>query len=281
MSGFCTGRRSVRSEMGRSHIKRRRSTAEPKPLPIDPMPFNVVEHGARYRRQDSCHPDGIQHILFVLDTSTSVSESEFNRAASALADLVIFFCKPIKIAVMTFDHEYFVEFCFNCFDNTCTGRQDTRAAFLSIVKDANRDGIRFTHTGGAAQCVCNVILTESCGLDPAANCIDVVFITDGQSNDPNRDICSDILCLHNRFGVNTFAIGIDNANMTELQCITDNDNNIGGDAFHLFNFLSFDEFETIFQELVEVLLIGASDPNGNPYTCIEPQLGAGTVACSA
>ena len=265
--------------MKRPHISRRRSAPEPDPLPIDPTPFNVLEHGARYRRQQSCQPDGIQHILFVLDTSGSISETEFYRVTNVLSELVLFFCKPIKMAVMTFDHEYFVEFCFNCFQNTCSGRQDTRHAFLAIVYGANRSGTRFTHTGGAAQCVCDVILTPSCGLDPAATCVDVVFITDGRSNDPNRDICTDILCLHNRFGVNTFALGIENYYYPELQCITDDDNNIGGDAFHLFDFPTFDAFEETFQNLTAVLASGSSDPNGDPYVCIDPQHGVGTVAC--
>lgn len=266
--------------MRKPRINQRRSAPEPEPLSIDPTPFNVLEHGARYRRQESCQPDGIQNILFVLDTSGSVSETEFNRVTSVLSDLVLFFCKPIKIAVMTFDHEYFVEFCFNCFQNTCTGRLDMRNAFLAIVYGANRSGTRFTHTGGAAKCVCDVILTPSCGLDPASSCIDVVFITDGRSNDPNRDICTDVLCLHNRFGVNTFALGIENANMAELECITDDDNNIGGDAFHLFDFDTFDEFFEIFQELIGVLQMGGTGPNGDPYVCIDPQEGVGTVSCN-
>ena len=193
-------------KLKRPHVNRRRSTAEPEPLPINPTPFNAMQHGARYRRQqdNSCHPDGIQHILFVLDVSGSVGEYNFHRVTAALSDLVLLFCRPIKIAVMSYDHEYFIEFCFNCFENTCAGRIATASA-IENINYYHGDGTRYTHTGGAAQCVCDVILTPSCGLDPAANCVNVVFITDSQSNDPNRDVCNDIRCLHNRFGVNTFA----------------------------------------------------------------------------
>ena len=75
--------------MKRPHINRRRSTAEPEPLPVDPTPFNFLEHGTRYRRQDTdCKPDGIQHILFVLDTSGSIGQANFNKVKEALSLLV-------------------------------------------------------------------------------------------------------------------------------------------------------------------------------------------------
>ena len=71
--------------MKRPHINSRHSTAEPEPLPVDPTPFNAMQHGARYRRQDNtCHPNGIQHILFVLDTSGSVREHNFYKVTTAL-----------------------------------------------------------------------------------------------------------------------------------------------------------------------------------------------------
>ena len=111
-----------------------------------------------------------------------------------------------------------------------------------------RGGIRYTHTAGAAQCVCDFMLSPTCGVDPTASCIDVVFLTDGKSNDPSREICSDIRCLHNRFGVNTYAIGIDNAHLPELLCITDDDIDVG--SLHLFNFHSFDDFEEAFHDVV-------------------------------
>ena len=241
-----------------------------------------MEHGARYRRQQdsSCYPDGIQHILFVLDASGSVGEANFNMMTTTLSRLVTLFCSPIKIAVMSFDHEYFVEFCFNCFENTCAGRQSTASA-IGNINYYHGDGTRYTHTGGAAQCVCDVILTPSCGLDLAANCIDVVFITDGRSNDPNRDVCTDILCLHNRFGVNTFAIGIGNADQSELECITEGDDGPGG--FHLFDFDSFDDFQAQIECAINRLATGATNPDGDPYICIDPDgptPGLGTDACN-
>ena len=270
-------RRSIRDEMMKLPKTNQKSAPdEPKPLPIDPIPFNIAEHGARYRRCD-CVPDGIQHILFVLDTSGSIDEADFNRVTSVLSELVVLFCKPIKIAVMTFDHEYFVEFCFNCFDNTCSGRLEASTAMSSIIYSHNREGTRYTHTGGAAQCVCDYMLSPTCGIPLDANCVDVIFITDAQSNDPNRDVCSDILCLHNRPGAKTFAMGIGIPDPAELECITDTDD-IDPNTFSFFNFASFDEFEIFFRDVVELLIMEAGNPDSD-FVCINPEAALGTNGC--
>ena len=269
------GKRSVLEEKRRPNLRKLRRSASPAPLAVDPIPFNIAQHGARYRRQTTCLPNGMQHILFVLDTSGSIAESTFNHVTSTLSGLLAFFCNPIKVAVMTFDHEYYVEFCFNCYDNTCLGRIGASAAMANIDYGFNRAGTRYTHTGGATQCVCDFMLTQTCGLDPTANCIDVVYLTDGRSNDPNRNVCDDISCLHNRFGVTTYAIGVENAVQSELDCITDADPG----EYHLFNFDTFDEFFVAFDELVTILASGAVNPNGDPYVCIGTQ-GVGIEACN-
>ena len=84
-------------------------------------------------------------------------------------------------------------------------------------------------------CVTTRSVYTICGLPIAANCIDVVFLTDGRSNDPSLDVCTEIRCLHNRRGVNTFAMEL----MQELECIVDPD--LGLDDYHVFDFLSFDD----------------------------------------
>ena len=262
--------------MKRPHTIRSRSTTETKPLPVDPAPFNVTEHGSRYRRQSqTCSGD--QYILIILDTSSSIGETEFNRLTDVISDLVLFFCRPIKVAMMTFDHEYFVEFCFDCFDNTCSGRAGARNAIRSVDHTFGCSGFRFTHTGGAAKCACDFMLSPACGVTPSADCIDVVFITDGRSNDLSSDVCSDVLCLHNGFGVTTYVIGIANAYHIELECIT----NADPGQFNLFNFQSFDEFEATLQEVTDVLLMGRAGPNGDPYVCVDPRVGPGLAGCVA
>ena len=251
------------------------TSAEPPPLPYDPTPFSIADYGARYRRRNRCKPDGIQHIVFVLDTSSSIGQAEFDRLTAALSALPPLFCRPIKIAVLTFDHEYFAEFCFDCFDNTCSGRLDAGSAIRKIRY--HRPGARFTHTAGAAKCVCDLILSRTCGLDIRSSCIDVVFITDGRSNDPYRNVCTEVRCLHNRFGVNTFAIGIGDINQSELDCIGEGDISHGQYAF---NFYSFYQFENVLQEIIEVLSRSYYDSSGDRYVCPNPRPSHGAEGCT-
>ena len=220
--------------------------------------------------------DEFRYILFVLDSSGSIGVTDFNRTIALLSQLVPLFCYPIKIAVMTFDHEYFVEFCFDEYDNTALGRILAGDAISNIqyIREGQGSSVRWTHTAGAAQCVCNYMLTGVCGLPVSTGCIDVVFLTDGQSNDPTLQICKEIRCLHDRRGVNVFAIGIGNFFMRELQCISDDD--LGLDDYHVFDFLSFNEFEEEFNTLLHLLLTSAT--NGpDAYKCVIPTTNPDTV----
>ena len=222
-----------------------------------------MEHGARYRRQTNCE---YQHILFVLDTSGSIGQEDFDRVTGLLGSLTTFFCNKLKIAVMTFDHEYFVEFCFDEHDNTDLGRQNAGIAISSIpyIRPGQGNETRWTHTAGAAQCVCEYMLTPTCGLDdPAADCINVIFVTDGRANDPTLNVCTEIDCLHNRRGVDTFAIGIGNRNELKLECMRENDLRL--DEYHLFNFETFDELEEQFQLIIRRL----RSPTNTDYLCAD------------
>ena len=184
---------------------------------------------------------------------------------NSISKFVKLVCKPVKIAVMTFNHNYQLEFCFDCYGNTCQDRNNTATKIQNIPY---RGGL--THTAGAARCACNFLLSQRCGLDPSANCIDVVFITDGYSNDPTRRICSEVSCLHNRAGVNTYAIGIGNGvRQSELNCITGSSNTNG-----IFNFQSVDEFNNAISEIVQRLLYSLINSSltgsENKYQCLNP-----------
>ena len=179
---------------------------------------------------------------------------------NSISKFVKLVCRPVKIAVMTFNHNYKLEFCFDCYGNTCHDRGNTATKIQNIPY---RGG--WTHTAGAARCACNFLLSQGCGLDRSANCIDVVFITDGRSNDPTRRICSEVSCLHNRAGVNTYAIGIGNHVLqSELNCITGSSNTNG-----IFNFQSVDEFNNAISQIVQRLLDSATGSE-NQYQCLNP-----------
>ena len=208
-----------------------------------PIPFDWIEHGShfRQRRQAQCN-NRVQNVLFVLDTSGSIGSSQFNRVKNALAKLTPLFCKKVQFALITFSSTVNLEFCFDCFQNTYSGRQDAQSA---IRNAPYRGGA--TRTAGTARCICEDLIHSSCGIDPTLSpaCLDVVFITDGKSNDPTLDVCQEVRCLHNRYGVNTYAIGINSGNgfqptynQAELDCIDHY-----SDAISAFNYESFSDFE--------------------------------------
>ena len=251
ISYVLAGKRSIlRERRARDPVERKhnRETERVSALDVTPIDFNWEEHHMRFRRQftdrPACHPNGTQYMLFLLDTSGSIGRTDFQRMTAAISKLVRLFCKPIKVAIMTFNHEFNLEFCFNCHENTCGGRTSMRDSILGIQY---RGGS--THTASATKCACDFLLSETCGLDSHANCISVVYITDGQSNDPNLEVCQEINCLHNRFGVRTFAFGIDNYDENELRCIGQN-----SDSTSIFRYESFNDFEASLQSATDRLV---------------------------
>ena len=117
-----------------------------------------------------------------------------------------------------------------------------------------------TNIGEAARCVCNELLDQyKCGLHPFS-CIDVVFITDGLSNGA-LDVCHEVGCLHNNQyrHINTYAIGINNYNETEIRCLSRNTEEV------VLGFESFNEFEGYLNNVTARLLLPV---NIGRYNCI-------------
>lgn len=269
---FLTGRRSLPT-------KPVQQTSHNEPSPTDtekahlnaPLPFEWKEHHHRFRRQQKCSRDDVQHVLFLLDTSGSISDDSFKRMKEAVGNLTFHFCRQVQIAVMTFNHEFNIEFCFDCYDNTCRERIEARAAINRITQ---RNG--WTHTGGATACACDVLLRQECGLPSNARCISVVYITDGRSNDPTRKVCEEVKCLHNRAGVETFAIGIDDdIDQDELNCIGEFSN-----IKSVFNFGSFAEFESAVTGIEERFIPSLTPaPGPSRYQCPNAINGSGGESC--
>ena len=154
-----------------------------------PIPFDWFEHGPRLRqrRQTQCD-NQVQNVLFVLDTSGSIGRTQFNRVKNALAKLTPLFCKQVQFTLITFSSHVNLEFCFNCFQNTYQGRLRAQSAIKSAPY---RGGL--TRTAGTARCICEDIIHSSCGIDTSSfTCLDVVFVTDGKSNDPSLDVCQEV-----------------------------------------------------------------------------------------
>ena len=198
----------------------------------------------------------IQTILLILDTSGSIGSSDFERMKRAMSNLIPHFCSKIQVAVITFSHTINLEFCFNCFDNTQDGRTDIQNAILAIPYRVGN-----THTGAATRCAIHDIFTSECGLHRGTNCVDVIYITDGRSNG-GFNVCNEVRCLHNAPSlsdkINVYAIGIGNANPTEIDCIAgDNDDKI-------FSQRNFNAFEALIASTTTRLV-----SNMPKYSCFD------------
>ena len=103
----------------------------------------IPSHQFRQRRQiDFCEDSNVKRsVLFVLDTSGSIGRQTFQRMTAALSSLTPFFCKPVQFALMTFNERRWLEFCFNCFENTLAGRT---AAGEAIANATYRYGLAHT-----------------------------------------------------------------------------------------------------------------------------------------
>ena len=240
---------------------------------ITPEPFNlddqlkaIDKHHRRQRRMSSCCDD--RYVFFILDTSGSIGNETFVKMVDSLSQLVPLFCKNTRIAAITFGTHVYHEFCFNCFENDDAFRTQLTNAVSSIPYHGG-----YTRTGKALKCACDEILTTACGLpseEEYKRCpapIDVVILTDGHSNGP-LEVCQTAKCLHNHtlYDINTFAIGVDNFDQAELDCIVDQSDLNVNNIFYIDNFT---ELYTLVQEIVTYL--STPGPSGEGYRkCYNP-----------
>ena len=262
---------------------------EPQPLAVNPLPFDYTKHHTRYRRQarsSNCEdPNSERHVLFMLDTSGSIGLNNYNMMTDLVSKLVRHFCRRTKIAMMMFNNKHYLDFCFDCYDNTCDGRRAARDRITSIPY---RRGA--THTAAATQCACDNILTPSCGFEANTTneaCLDVIYITDGHSNDPDLDVCDAVNCLYNKTNtdvkVYAFAIG-DTVNETELNCITRSQSH-GNALFKVPDFQSLSNATTdlgnLFSNQTYIDYLRVHNPNGPDCFTTNPHYpeGVGNADC--
>ena len=236
----------------------------PEPYNLDDQLKEINKPHHRRRRMSTCCNDD-RYVLFVLDTSGSIGRTTFTKMVKSLSDLVPVFCKNTRIAAMTFGTHIYHEFCFDCFENDDIYRTNLKEAVSSIPFHSGT-----THTGRALKCACDEILSTKCGLPSEEyykNCsapIDVVVITDGHSNGP-LDVCETAKCLRKQdvYDVNTFAIGVDNFDQTEMDCIVDKKDY---NAHNIFYVDDFTEFQKIINDILFYL---ALQPEDGGRTCFK------------
>ncbi len=171
-------------------------------------------------------------ILFVIDSSGSIGKEIFSgELINSVGTIGRITCGDTKFALLKFSSETYLEFCFDCYDHSNNGRE---SLIRRILQTKFLGG--GTNTGAAVSCAGNFMLKEDCGFIMSENrCIDIVIITDGQSNGP-YNVCQQIDCLH-RSPLAPFlkihAIGIGTAASEELSCIEKHTTTQydGGDSF--------------------------------------------------
>ena len=161
----------------------------------------------------------------MLDTSGSIPDSDFEAMNDALSCLIPLFCNPIKVTVMTFGHDFYIEFGFDCYDgNTCQDRKDTAAAIGAITHHKG-----WTYTGGAVQCVDELLTNQQIAVLMKIHVALMLYslLHDGRSNGPLnacREINQSRLLSDRR--VKIHSIGIGNVNENEINCLSGSESGI-------------------------------------------------------
>ena len=266
-----TGKRSVEEESPNESLQANlQSVAEETDIPV--LPFNMEEvvgaiH-ARRRRQicpdSDTQPaqDPIRYVLFILDTSGSIGNPSFQDVKQILADISATLCDHLRVALLTYSHEFNLEFCFKCYNN----RNDIFGAIMNTVY---RGGL--THSTAATRCACQTMLTKECGLPQGVHTpnIDVVYLTDGRHNGhcPGTTLADELDCFHSdtRLNINTYAIGIGRASLDSVNAMAKVRD---PDDAHVFNVDTFADLKVLFALIMD-LLSSDDDEDGVPdYSCI-------------
>ena len=199
------------------------------PFDLDKELSHIKAH--RQKRQGSNQKD--KYVLYILDSSGSIGETNFKNLRNVTAQFSLFYCPGTKIAVMSYSSNVYRNYCFNCDQ---TGTLPRYNAILNIPYHS-----RSTASGDAIHCACDYMLNSPCGFprtnSQSAPDLDVVFIIDGHSN-RGRDVCTAASCWSNFYNINVFPIGIGNrVDYGELDCIKGSIAN----GMSQFNLRDFDE----------------------------------------
>ena len=152
-----------------------------------------------------------RYVLFILDSSGSITSPQFTLMKEVLSDLLPLFCGNALFGVMSYGAKLERDICFNCEQ---TDRFKLQQALRSIKYHRGSS----TRSGDAIRCACDYMLSRSCGYFNEPNSItDVIFLSDGHSNH-EENVCTATNCISD--GVNVISIGVGNRiDYDELECI--------------------------------------------------------------
>ena len=204
----------------------------------------------RIRR--SCNESDPRYVLFIMDTSGSITESEFNNSKQAVAAIANSLCGNVKVALMSFSTQRYLDFCFDCYPDQGRPRQ---AIHDAIMATPYRGGS--TRTADAIKCACEKMLTPACGPPNGlmTNNIDVVILTDGFNNGPCQNKLLEVAkCLKDEDTINIFAIAIGSGNAQTVANLVKRP-----DYTHIFQVKDFAELNQ---------LVGAAEAAAAVRKCI-------------
>lgn len=209
-----------------------------------------------HRKKRQCTGAATRYVLFILDTSGSIGRTNFNAVKSIIAAISSKLCDHLKVALITYNSEINLEFCFKCYGK----RQDI---YNAVMNTQYRGGT--THTHDAVKCACQTMLSAACGIPKGLkqDNIDVVILTDGWHNGPCKSQLRNALgCLHGRSNINTFGIGIGTVNADAVNALVD-----VHDGNHIFRVASFAHLKELLK-IIELELAQVNPATGKKkYTC--------------
>ena len=190
----------------------------PNPFDFDGHLSAVTRH--RNKRGTSSKK---RYVLFILDSSGSVTSPAFTRMKQALSKLLPLFCGNAIFGVMSYGAKLERDICFDC------NQKDRLKLHQALMSIKYHNG-RYTRSGDAIRCACDYMLSRKCGYYNEPNSItDVIFLTDGHSN-YGENVCTATNCFAE--GVNVISIGFGlKIDYKELACIV-GDN---GEYPHIFD----------------------------------------------
>ena len=212
-------------------------------------PFNFKQHfpltysHPLYKRQEK--NDDFRYLLFILDTSGSIGEYDFDRVVTILSDLVLQICDKVKVAVMTFSNVIHQEICFDSIVHGDTDNDIKRYKnnLSKRMKCTNYRG-GLTYSGEAVCCACDHMLSSSCNF-PMNATVDILFLTDGHSNG-KQNVCKAAEECFDTLKGDVIALGIGNSlNRAELECIIGKNEN----KDHVFQLDSTSTLEVVEKEI--------------------------------
>ncbi|NXD29651.1 CO7A1 protein, partial [Spelaeornis formosus] len=197
-------------------------------------------------------------VGFLVDESSSIGQSNFNKVKDFLFRIVSYFPKigpegtqipfPEIVAVAQYSEETRAAFHFN--------QHQHRNGALGAIRGLSYTGGN-TKTGHAISYVLKELFQPSRGMRPGFPHI-LVLVTDGQSQD---DVLPSARAAH-ALGLHVIAVGVSGADPMELHKILLQQN-----PQNVFYVSTFDDFPQILQELIETI---CSDPQ-LPGTQIPPE----------